>query len=859
VTAEIVTPQRSSGLRLPLALSIAFRELRAGAGGLVVFVLSIALGVAAVAAIGSLAASFDRSLARQGRLLVGGDLSFERVHRRANAEERAAIAAEGMISESASLRAMARVGSGKRALVELKAVDDAYPLYGNVIIADAGQSGGPAPWRKTGIVVVERPLLDRLGLKIGSKVSLGDTTVEIGGILGQQPDRLADRLAYGPKLLLSLETLRRTGLVQPGSLVRWIYRLKLHDGRGDDKSALKRIRIAFQAKFPESGFSINDWTDPAPSLRREVDRFAQFVSLVGLAALLLGGIGVGNAIESYMAKKRMVIATFKSLGATGALVLRVYLLQSILLASLGISLGLIVGMLTPAIISALYGEALPIPLATEPHPRSLLAAAAAGLFTTLLFVLLPLGRASAVPPAVLMRAHLSEEERPPAFPFIAAAAASAAALIGLGLAASEEPGLTAAIIGGIVAAFLLLWGFGFALQRMASRFRRSRAAVLNLALASIGGPGSIARQVSISLGLGLGFLVAIALVQRSLLTELEGGLKADAPAYYFLDIDAKDLRTFREIVLAAEPGAKLADAPMLRGRIVALKGVPVEKVKADPEQRWVLSGDRGLTYTDTLPEASTIVEGSWWPKGYSGPPLVSFDTEAAKGLGLKIGDTVTVNVLGRNVEASIASFRKIDWESLAINFVMLFSPNTLAGAPHRALTTLELPQGLPPANEAKLVQALADRFPLVTAIKVSDIVDAAKDLLGKVMGAIRVTAGAILAIGALVLTGAVLASQERRKYEAVLFKTLGATRRRILSAQMLEFSVLGLVTAAFAAAVGSLTAWALCKWAFDIKFAWSGLAAAETILLALALMLAIGAAVSWRVLSAKAAPYLRGE
>jgi putative ABC transport system permease protein len=857
VTAEAIASRRRA-IRLPLALSIAFRELRAGAGGLTVFVLSIALGVAAVAAIGALAASFDKGLARQGRLLVGGDLSFERVHRRANIEERAMIGAQGTVSESASLRAMARIQGGRSALVELKAVDDAYPLYGDVVVANESGSA-PAPWRKTGVVLAERPLLDRLGLKIGSKLTLGDTVVEIGGVLGQQPDRLADRLSYGPKLLLSLDTLERTKLVQPGSLVRWIYRLRLDEGRGNEKAALKDVRRAFQAKFPESGFSINDWTDPAPSLRREVDRFAQFVSLVGLAALLLGGIGVGNAIESYMAKKRLVIATFKSLGATGPLVLRVYLLQALLLAGLGIAIGLALGTLAPAIISSLYGESLPIMLATEPHPRSLLAAAAAGLLTTLLFVLLPLGRASAVPPAVLMRAHLSDEEKPPAPRFIAAAAASAAALIGLGLAASEERALTSAIIGGIVVALLLLWGFGLALQRVASRFRRSRPAVLGLALASIGGPGSIARQVSISLGLGLGFLVAIALVQRSLLTELDGGLKADAPAYYFLDIDAKEVGTFRDIVLAAEPGAKLADAPMLRGRIVALNGVPVEKVKADPEHRWVLSSDRGLTYTDTLPEGSAIVEGSWWPKGYSGPPLVSFDAEAARGLGLKIGDTVTVNVLGRNIEANIASLRKIDWESLAINFVMLFSPNTLAGAPHRALTTLELPKGADAAREAKLVQALAERFPLVTAIKVSDIVDAAKDLLGKVMGAIRVTAGAILAIGALVLTGAVLASQERRKYEAVLFKTLGATRRRILSAQMLEFGLLGAATAGFAAAAGALTAWALCKWAFDIKFAWSGLAAAETIFLALALMLAIGAAVSWRVLSAKAAPYLRGE
>ncbi len=294
--ASLTAPPRGSSLRLPLASAIAFRELRAGAGGLTVFVLCIALGVAAVAAIGSLGASFDEGLARQGRLLVGGDLSFERVHRRATADERAALDAEGLISESASLRAMARNQQAKSALVEVKAVDGAYPLYGGVAITEPADAG--AVWREPGVVVVERALLDRLNVGVGGTLSIGEATVKIGGVLGAQPDRLADRLAYGPRLLMSLDTLDRTGLVQPGSLIRWIYRLKLAGQRGDDKTALTTARLGIDSKFPESGFTITDWTDPAPSIRREAQRFAQFVSLIGLAALLLGGIGVGNAIGS---------------------------------------------------------------------------------------------------------------------------------------------------------------------------------------------------------------------------------------------------------------------------------------------------------------------------------------------------------------------------------------------------------------------------------------------------------------------------------------------------------------------------------------------------------------------------------
>ena len=855
--ASATASPAANGLKLSLALSIALRELRAGAGRLSIFVLCIALGVAAVAAIGSLSASFDEALARQGRLLIGGDLSFELIHRQADSAERAALESLGEVSESASFRAMARSAEGKSALVEVKAVDNAYPLYGDVSITRA-ERPGPV-WRDPDVVLVERTLLDRLNLDIGSKIAIGDATVTIGGILGEQPDRLADRLAYGPKLLMFRDTLAHTGLVQPGSLIRWTYRVKIPEARSADKEFLVETRNNVEKQFPQSGFAIHDWTDPAPSLRRDADRFTQFISFVGLTALLLGGIGVGNAIRSYMAKKREVIATFKCLGATSRLVLLVYLIQALLLATVGIAIGLLIGALTPALLAALYADALPITLAIEPHPMPLIAAALAGLLTMVLFVLWPLGRAASVSPAVLMRAHLSEERERSPWPYAVGSAVAGIALFALAIAGSEERAITASISAGIVLAFLLLTGFGLLVQRLAAKLRRAKPISLALAIASIGGPGSLARAIAVSLGLGLGLLVATALIYRALLKEIEGNIEADAPAYYFVDVEESDISKFGDTVKAIVPDAKLDDAPMLRGRIVALKGVPAEKVEADPDARWVLSGDRGLTYTDAVPPASTLVEGTWWPKDYSGSPLVSFDAELAKGLGLKLGDTITVNILGRNVDAKIASLRKIDWESLAINFVMVFSPNTLAGAPHRALTTLELPKGTDPALEGKVIQALSERFPLVTAVKVGDIVAAAKELLTKVMTAIKATAGVTLLIGAAVLAGAVAAGQQQRKYLAVLYKTLGATRWRIVSAELLEFGLLGLATALLSVLIATITAWALCKWAFDVTFVFSPLAVFETVLLALALVLAVGALTTWRLLSVKAAPYLRTE
>lgn len=833
------------------------RELRAGASGLIVFVLCIALGVAAVAAIGSLSAAFNKALANQGRLLIGGDLSFEVIHRQANPEEMRALEALGEISGSASFRAMARGGDGKSALIEVKAVDTPYPLYGEVAVLEPDSRG--TPWRELDTVLAEPILLDRLGIEIGDRLKIGEATVTVGGTLGEQPDRLADRLSYGPKLLMSRDTLAKTGLVQPGSLIRWTYRVKMPDDAGTDRKALTEARKEMETEFPQSGFAIRDWTDPAPSLRRDAERFTQFINFVGLTALLLGGIGVGNAIQSYMAKKREIIATFKCLGATSRLVLDVYLIQSLMLALIGIVIGLVLGALAPVAIATLYADALPIALALEPHPVPLIVAALAGLLTMVLFVLWPLGRASRISPAVLMRANVTEERERSATPFAIGSAAAGLALFALAVAASEERLVTAAISVGIVVAFGLLLGFGLLVQRLAARFRRTRPPAWGLALTSIGAPGSLARSIAVSLGLGLGLLIAVALIHRSLITEVASHAEIDAPAYYFLDVEPGDITAFEETAKSIAPKVEMDNAPMLRGRIVELKGVSVDEVEVSPDSRWVLAGDRGLTYTDSVPGASKVEEGEWWPKDYDGLPLVSFDGELAKGLGLALGDKITVNILGRNVEAKIASMRKIDWESLAINFVMVFSPNTLQGAPHRLVTTLELPKGTAPEQEAKVIQALAERFPLVTAIKIGDIVEAAKSMLDKLMAAIQATAGFTLLIGAAVLAGAVSAGQQRRQYIAVLYKTLGATRGLITRAELLEFGVLGTATSLLAIVIATITAWALCTFAFDITFVFDPLAALRTIGLALALVLIVGAVTTWRLLSVKAAPYLRAE
>ncbi|MGI9385518.1 MAG: ABC transporter permease, partial [Methyloligellaceae bacterium] len=376
--------------------------------------------------------------------------------------------------------------------------------------------------------------------------------------------------------------------------------------------------------------------------------------------------------------------------------------------------------------------------------------------------------------------------------------------------------------------------------------------------ASLAGPGALARTVPLSLGASLRLLAAVSLVNASLIAEFESGLPENAPSYFVLDIGKNDVDRFSAIVRDRVPEARLEHAPMLRGRIVSLKGVPADRIKASPDVSWVLNGDRGLTFAKTLPEASTLVEGKWWPENYEGPPLVSIEAEIAYGFGLQIGDMIAVNVLGRKLEAKIANLRTVDWDSLAINFVLVFSPNALEKAPYNRLATLTLPPEVSSDREGRLVQALAETFPSTTAIRVRDAIDAFRGIVAQVMLAVRAAGGLTLLVGAIVLGGALATSHRRRIRDAVIFKTLGATRRQIMAAHFTEYAVLAAVAGVAALGLGTLAAYLVVTLAMKSEFTFSLPAALQAVGLSALLVLAFGAAGTWRVLGVRPVPYLRG-
>jgi len=842
---------------LPLALTLALREQRNGLQGFYVFIACVALGVAVITGVGILADALRASFERQGRALLGGDVALSRPHRQVEAREREWLAAQGRLSEAATMRAMARrPDGGEQALVELKGVDAAYPLVGTVALSD-GLSLDEAIRRGPG-AAVDPILLERLGLRVGDRLALGRIEVAIRATIAAEPDKLAERLTIGPRVLVSLDTLAGAGLAEPGSLVTWRYALRF-DAPDRAEGALGTFRERVKAALPEGGFTVRDRRDPSPQISRSLERLRQFLTLVGLTALLVGGVGVANAVATYIDRRRKIIAAFKSLGATGRTVLRVHLAQVLLIAAVGIVLGIAAGFAIPVALTAAIGDSLPIKADITVSARSLLTAVAYGLIVSLLFALWPLGRAEQVRAGVLFRDEVAPERVLPRRGIVALTLGMALLLAAFAVLSSEAPRLALYYCLGVVGVFGVFLGLGSAIAWGAKRVRRPRRPELALAVGNLGAPGGLTRSVVLSLGAGLSLLVAVALVDRSIVAELTGRLPEESPNYFILDIRRSEIADLRALVAREAPAARMDEAPMLRGRLVKLGDRPVETVKAPPEVQWVLNGDRGLTYSQTVPNGSTLTAGQWWPPDYAGEPLVSFEAEIANGLGLRVGDTVTVNVLGRNVTARIANLREVRWESLSLNFVMVFSPNTLAGAPHNLLATISLPKATPLAAEASLAQQIGRTFPASTAIRVKDAIDAFNVIFGRVMTAVRAAGSVTLLAGALVLAGALATAQRRRVQQAVILKTLGATSRRILLSHLAEYLVLALLTSLIALLIGSLAAWLVLHQLMEVDFTFSLGAVAEAILAATVLVAAFGGVGTWRVLQARPVPYLRTE
>lgn len=826
------------------------RELRGGLRGFRILLACLALGVAAIAGVGSVRSSIEAGLTDQGAVLLGGDAVARFTYRFANNEELAWLTETGTaLSEVTDFRSMAvvdRNGTTERALTQIKSVDDAYPLVGTVTLdpamdlAEALEGQG---------AVMARVLADRLGLSIGDSFRLGTAEFTLSAILAVEPDSAADGFGLGPRTMVRTEALAASGLLQPGTLFETNYRILLPEG-----TDLNALEDEAETRFRDTGMRWRDARNGAPGISNFVERLGAFLVLVGLSGLAVGGIGVSAAVRAYLARKTSVIATLRTLGATRSTIFQTYFLQIGALSLLGIAIGLALGALVPILFAPLIAQALPVPAVITVYPSALTEAAIYGVLTALLFTLWPLARAEEVRAATLFRNALQDAKPLPARRYVLATAALLALLLAVAVAFSGNLMLTVWTAGGILGALGLLTLAALGVHALA---RRSTALArgmptLRWSLAAIGGPRDAAVSVVLSLGLGLSVLAAVGQIDGNLRNAISTELPDVAPSYFFVDIQKDQMPGF-EARLADDPAVSRVDsAPMLRGIITRINGQPAVEAVGP---HWVLRGDRGVTYS-AQPDARTrVTSGTWWPEDYSGAPQVSFAAEEGAEMGLKLGDEITVNILGRDITATITSFREVDFSTAGIGFILSMNPSALAGAPHSFISTVYAE----PEAEAAILRDLASAYPNITAIRVRDAIDQVSILLEGIADATRWGALATLLTGFLVLIGATASGEQARTYEAAVLKTLGASRRQILISFTLRAALLGAAAGLVALLAGALGGWAVTRFVMEAEFTLIWPSAIGVVLGGILVTLLAGLAFAWRSLGARPAQILRAQ
>jgi putative ABC transport system permease protein len=832
-----------------LAFTLARRELRGGVRGLWIVLLCLALGAGVIAAVGTLRAAVDAGLAADGRALLGGDLEIDGGSQPLPDQLRDWLRDQGATASGMTqMRSMLVAPSGERQLIELKAVDAKWPLVGNATVEPA-QPLANALRQSDGRygLLAEQIVLDRLGLHPGDTARLGTATFRVAGTLTHEPDRVATASILGPRVLISADALASTGLISPGAMVRYAIRLTVAEPA--------RVAQGIRTTFPNQGWRIRDPSEAAPAVSRFIDQTALFLSLVGLTSLLVGGIGVANGVRAWLDARARTIATLRCLGASARLVFAVCLIQVLTLSIAGIALGVVAGAALPLAGARLLTPILPVPPVLGLYPGPLLLAAIYGLLIALCFALWPLGRAARIPGGALFRDGLVPEATRPSAGLIAVNAGLAAALIGLTVASATDRAFALYFCIGAGLTLALFRAGGSAVMRLARWAPGSRWPSVSLGVGNLHRPGAPTPLLLLSAGLGLSTLAAVALIQGNMQHQIQEQLPTNAPSFFFVDIQNDQLPRFQSIV-RAQPGVRdMHEVPSLRARVVTVKGVPAEQAVTTPETAWALRGDRGLTYAATPPEGTHLVAGTWWPPDYDGPPLVSFDANMAKGWHVGIGDIIRVNVLGRDIDLKVANLRNIAWQSLSINFFMVASPGLLAHAPHTHIATVRIAD----AGQGNLLRAVTDALPNVTGIRVEDVLAAIAGLLNQVAAALTVTGALTLLAGIFVLVSAIAAGQRRRIREAVILKTLGATRSQIRAAWLTEFGLIGLIAGLIAAIVGSGASYGVAHYILHTDWIFLPVTLIYTLAGALALMLLFGYVGTAAALRARPAPFLRNE
>ena len=883
------------------SLRMAWRETRGAWRHFIHFFVCIALGVGALVGVALFASNVEQTVTREARALLGGDLEI-RLSRLLSEQGKSvleSVADRGIamthVSELVAMAAVAEHDRGQQTqIVELKAVESAYPLYGRLdlepkgalshLLASTMDVCQPPPCLGA---VVEESLLIRMGLSVGDRVKIGQAIFTITAVIRKEPDRVANAFSLGPRVIVSREGLMAAELIQPGSRIRERYLLRL-----PPTLSPQTLMYELRGRLAGESARIVTYQNAQPALRRFLEQLSRYLGLIGLTALFVGGIGVGMTVQAFIREKLHTIAVLKTVGADSKAVVQAYLVQAVCLGLIGSVAGAALGLGLQAVLPSLAKEVFASYLLEQVQivggltwatVLPIMKGVALGLLTTLLFTLWPLLGVREIRPALIFRREvapsggvllaketlclsrwrhvfgLSDPIR------MICVTGIAVGLAGLAIwqAGSWTVGLLFILALAVAVGLLVL--VSRLLVRGLSRLPRPRSLSVRQAVGNLHRPGSQAAGVMVAIGVGVMVIVAVSVMEHSLIRQIGESRPSDAPTFFFIDIQPDQKEGFVRLIEQQTAGKTPEVTPLVRSRLHALDGRPVVLDEESEEQRqreregrkrWYFTREYVLTFLEDLPKDNVVTRGTWWNPGMApAGPLVSVEEEAARNLGLDVGSTIEFDIQGSTVAAEVSSIRKVDWGGFSTNFYMILSPGSLEGAPVTYVGTVRVP----PEEEVRLQRAVVRSFPNVTAINVGDVLDSVARILDRLSLAIRSVALFCILAGSFVMAAALAATKYRRLYESVLLKALGATRGVIAKSFAAEYALLGAAAGLIGVLLASALSWSVLYFFLDVPWLFVPRVLVAGFALTVVLALAVGFLSTFRLLGQRPLSVLRHE
>jgi putative ABC transport system permease protein len=836
---------------LKFVLNMARREGRAGGRRLLLLTAAISAGVAALVAIESFSENLRTGVAEQARALLGADarIASRTTPSQTTTETVDSIARQGgaRTGDVASVTGFAGMAyvkrSGATRMVRVTAVAGEYPLYGTVRTTPADRWKSLTSDGK--IALVDPSFLTGLQASIGDTLSLGEAWFVVAGTVDNFPGDVGIQSAFGPRVFIPARYLAETSLLSFGARAEYEWYLRF-----PDSTKVGALAKAWRTRVNQRQLSLRTASDNEENLRSSLDQLGRYLGLVALIALLLGGIGVGSAVQVFLGQKREGIAVLRCLGATSRQLFAVYLLQAIIMGLIGSAVGVGLGLLLQQVLPHVFGEFLPLTVQIRPSPRAILTGLLIGLWVSTIFALLPLLRVRSVPPLEVLRRpyETARREFTDLWTWLARITlVVSTVLLTIYQVGEVRKGLFFASAIGL--ALLVLWLAALGLIRGVRHwFPRKLPYVWRQGLANLYRPANQTVAVVLALGFGAFLLGALALVQHNLLRQLNLDAGPGKPNLVFFDIQP-DQREGLADLLKQQGHPASAPVPIVPMRIRSINGRPVGEILADsapknregePIERWALRREFRSTYRDSIVHSEKVVVGLWWNPGSQKGPVfpISMETGVASDLGVTVRDTIVWDVQGVSITSRIANLREVNWARFEPNFFVVFPDGALEAAPQsyvvltRASNSLEL---------GEIQRQVVQRFSNITSIDLTTIQSALERIVSSVVLAVRFMALFSLATGTIVLIGALATSRFQRVREAVLLKTLGAVRSQVLRIMLAEYAALGVLSAFVAMALASAAGWALTKYVFEVPFSvpWTGYLALAFGMIALTLITGI--------------------